>query len=309
MSYRRLVPVLVAVLLGGIVGAPPASAHPLPRYRDYVALGDSWTADVVIAGARQGLPDTTYVPIDCAQSRLDYPHQVAAALGVKRFMDASCGSATTDDFARAQRGLPLGGTNLPQYSRLSRNTDLVTVGIGGNDAGIASAGLSCLGLLPTGRPVPGAPLTGGCKARLTAGGVDQLAEAIDATEPKVVAALRRIHQLAPKARILVVNYLALVPDHGCYPRVPAADVDMAYISGAFRRLNAMLAAAATAGGAELVDTYRSTIGHDFCQAPRVRYGEVFGLSVNSPAIGIPAHPNNAGATAQADAVLAHLRAR
>ncbi len=84
---------------------------------------------------------------------------------------------------------------------------------------------------------------------------------------------------------------------------------MAYLYETFQKLNAMVARAASRGGAELVDTYTPTIGHDMCKSPRVRYAEAFGPSVNDPAIGVPAHPNAAGARAQARAVLNYLRTR
>jgi len=38
----------------------------------------------------------------------------------------------------------------------------------------------------------------------------------------------------------------------------------------------------------------------------VRYAEVYGPSVNDPAVGVPAHPNAAGARAQAQIVLDYL---
>lgn len=319
MAHRLPLPALVAGLLLALVAslgaglpAPADAKPPKPkRYVEYVALGDSWTADVVLLD-QDGPPDTTHAPIDCAQSHRNYPKLVARALGVKRFRDASCGSATTDDFANPQTGLPLGGTNPPQFDRLSRRTDLVTVGIGGNDAGIAAAGMDCLNLLPVDNPVsqtgPGLPL-GGCKAKYTAGGVDRLAQQIRESQPKLVRAFRAIRRLAPRARILVVDYMAVVPDHGCYPRVPATDTDMAYISAKFRQLNAMVRRAAERAKVEFVNTFRRTIGHDMCQGPRVRYAEVYGPSVNDPAVGVPAHPNAAGARAQAAAVLAHLRRR
>lgn len=310
-----LTSLVAACALGIGLGSPAGSAAPAPverqqpnRYVEYVALGDSWTADVVILNG-DGLPAVDHAPIDCAQSRTNYPRLVAAAIGAKRFRDASCGSATTEDFRHPQRGLPLGGTNAPQFDRLSRRTDLVTVGIGGNDAGISSGGLDCLNLIPVDNPIsdtgPGLPL-GGCKAKYTAGGVDRLSRQITQSEPKLVRAFRAIHRLAPKARILAVDYLAIVPDHGCYPRVPATDEDMAYIHAKFKELNAMVKRAATKGGAEFVNTFGPTRGHDLCQVPSERYGEVLGLSANSPAVGIPAHPNSAGARAQADVVLRYL---
>lgn len=289
--------------------AAPSAKAPAPpnpaKYVEYVALGDSWTADVVILNG-DGFPARNHAPIDCAQSHRNYPKLVAKALGVRRFRDASCGSATTDHFARPQSGLPLGGTNPPQFSRLTKRTDLVTVGIGGNDAGIAAAGLDCLSVLPVATPVSdagyGLPF-GGCRAKYTRGGVDRLSRQIRAAEPKLVRAFRRIHQLAPRARVLAVDYMAVVPDHACYPRVPALHTDMAYIHAKFRELNAMVRRAAKRGGAEFVNTYRATKGHDLCQGPRVRYAEVLGLSVNDLAVGVPAHPNSAGARAQAAAVL------
>jgi len=300
-----------------VAAAAPA---PVPGFKQYVALGDSWSADVVFAN-QDGGPDATYAPVDCAQSHHNYPKLVAAGLGVP-IRDATCGSATTDDFTHPQ-DLPAGGQNPPQFDRLTPETDLVTVGIGGNDAGIAGAGMDCLNALPVANPLPDGtvpslpdnpvpiigsdPPLGGCKAKYTAGGHDRLSERIQASEPKLVRAFRSIHRISPRARILAVDYLSLVPDHGCYPTVPASDEDMAYIHAKFLELNAMVKQAAAEGGAEFVDTFTPTLGHDFCQLPTVRYGEIYGPSANDPAVGVPAHPNAAGARAQAAVVLDYLR--
>jgi hypothetical protein len=331
-SLRLLAPALAAAAALALPALPstaaPApvtgvrhAAKTTPTYKEYVALGDSWTADVVVLNS-DGLPDATYAPIDCAQSHHNYPKIVAAAIGVKTFRDASCGSATTDDFTSPQTGLPAGGTNPPQFDRLTRTTDLVTVGIGGNDAGIASAGLSCLNALPVASPVPpdtipapdlpipiiGSTIPlGGCKDHYTKGGTDQLSQQIKESQPKLVRAFKAIHAISPKARIIAIDYLSLVPDHGCYPTVPATDEDMAYIHAKFLELNAMVKRAARLGGAEFVNTFTPTLGHDLCQLPTVRYGETFGPSVNDPAVGIPAHPNAAGARAQAAVVMDYLR--
>lgn len=309
---------VVALSLGQVAGAEAAPAK--KAYQQYVALGDSWSADVVFANADGG-PDATYAPIDCAQSHHNYPKIVAATLGIP-IQDATCGSATTDDFT-APQDLPAGGQNPPQFDRLTKRTDLVTVGIGGNDAGIASAGMDCLNALPMASPVPPGttpelpdnpvPIVGsevplgGCKAKYTAGGHDRLSERIWGSEPKLVRAFKAIHKISPKARILAIDYLSLVPDHGCYPTVPATDEDMAYIHDKFIELNKMVRRAARAGGAEYVNTYTPTLGHDFCQLPTVRYGEIYGPSANDPAVGVPAHPNAAGARAQAAVVLDYLR--
>lgn len=311
-STRILAPALATLLAAAAFAAPTQAASAVkPKkegYREYVALGDSWTADVVVLNS-DGTPDDTYAPVDCAQSRHDYPKIVAATLGVSTFRDASCGSATTGDFANPQTGLPAGGTNPPQFDRLTKKTDLVSVGIGGNDAGIASAGLDCLNAIPAANPITdggyGKPF-GGCKAKYVKDGRDQLSEQIQASEPKLVAAFQAIHAISPRARILAIDYIGVVPDHGCYPTVPASDEDMQYIHDKFIELNAMVQRAAAAGGAEFVSTYDAGIGHDMCQLPTVRYAEVYGPSVNDPAVGVPAHPNAAGARAQAAAVLEYL---
>ncbi len=100
----------------------------------------------------------------------------------------------------------------------------------------------------------------------------------------------------------------MVPDHGCYPTVPASDEDMAWISRKFRQLNKMVKRAARRGGAEFVNTYRRTPeGVDLCGDPNVRWAEVYGPSANDPAMGVPAHPNAAGARGQAAAIMDHLR--
>lgn len=297
-----------------------SAAAPAPRYQEYVALGDSWSADVVILNG-QGFPDTRHAPIDCAQSMVSYPKLLAKALAVPVFRDATCGSATTEHFYKPQTGLPIGGTNPPQFNRLTKTTDLVTVGIGGNDAGFASAAISCINALPFNTSafealklpieIPflgdGVPL-GGCKQRFVKNGRDLLAEEIKASEPKLVKALRDIRKRSPKARILMLDYLDGIPAKGCYPVVPVTDVDMAYLHLTFGRLNAMVKRAAKKGGAEFVNTFADSHGHDVCQLPNVRYVEGLGvLSLNDVAVAIPAHPNSAGAASQFRSVLKHFR--
>lgn len=289
----------VVLPLGALAPSARGATLPEPGYQEYVALGDSWSADVVIADA-DGLPDSRYAPTGCAQSHRNYPKALASALEIPVFRDATCGSATTDDFYAPQTGLPTGETNPAQFDRLTPTTDLVTVGIGGNDAGFSSAALSCLSPLPQGAR---------CKEKFTAGGVDQLAVAIDAAEPKLVRALEEIHRRSPDARVLMIDYLAAIPEKGCYPVVPASDSDIAYLHATFLKLNAMVKRAAAAGGAEFVDTYTPSLGHHVCAPPHQRYVEGLGiLSLNRPAVAVPAHPNSAGAASQFRTTLAAVQA-
>lgn len=298
----------------------PARTAATPTYREYVALGDSWSADVVIADLR-GLPDATHAPTGCAQSKVNYPKLVAKAIKVRTFRDATCGSATTEHFTKPQKGLPTGETNTPQFNRLTRTTDLVTVGIGGNDAGFSAAAISCINALPANVPplsVLKSPLSiplfgnnlplGGCKHNFVKGGRDLLAEAIKASEIKLVRALQEIHRRSPKARVLMIDYLDAIPAKGCYPFVPVTDVDMAYLHSTFAKLNAMVKRAAARGGAEFVNTFVDSRGHHVCTGPTTRYVEGLGvLSLNGPAIAVPAHPNSAGAASQYRSVMKQLK--
>ncbi len=298
-----LLSLATALPLGAVIAPAGAVSTKKPvaaaTYREYVALGDSWSADVVIADT-DGVPDSTYAPTGCAQSHRNYPKLLAAELKVPTFRDATCGSATTDDFYAPQTGLPTGETNPAQFDRLTKTTDLVTVGIGGNDAGFAGAAMDCISPLPQGAM---------CKEKYTAGGVDQLAKRIEESEPKLVRALQQIRLRSPKARILMVDYLAGIPETGCYPTVPISNSDMEYLYATFGKLNAMVQRAAAAGGAQFVDTYTPSLGHHVCSSPLTRYVEGLGIvSVNGAAVAVPAHPNSAGAASQFRSTLAAVRA-
>jgi hypothetical protein len=295
MPRRRA---LIATLLGCLLWVPAAvtgttatAQSPTPAYHAYVALGDSFQADSAI------LPGitTAFVPAGCAQVSYDYPHQVAAALGVADFKDATCGGAVSGSMTGPQP--VLGGVSPPQFSRLDRSTDLVTVGIGGNDLDLVGLIGRCLALLPL--PTTTCPH-------------DPMTDRIAAEQRVVEGVLAGIHQRAPHARVLLVDYLAVFPERGgCWPYVPIGDQDMPYLHRVLVAVNTMLARAAVAdpGGTELVDTYTPSIGHDVCQSPTVRWTEgLLPLSLNSPGIAVPFHPNRAGADGQAQAVLARVRA-
>ncbi|MFI5688024.1 SGNH/GDSL hydrolase family protein [Streptomyces sp. NPDC051636] len=249
----------------------------------YVSLGDSYTSGPVIP--RQ-------VDANCARSDHNYPSILAADREVTAFKDVSCGGATTEHMWKSQ------GTNAPQLDALQRDTDLVTVQIGGNDIGFGSIIGTCARLSsqdPAGNP---------CERYYASSGVDQLAVNIVRTAPKVDRVLRTVHARAPHARVLVVGYPDLLPDDGsgCYPSVPFAAEDFPYLRDTGKRLNLMLRLVAAWNHAEYADTYGPTRGHDMCTAPADRWIEP--LQPASPAA--PAHPNATGEEAMARAVLARL---
>ena len=54
-------------------------------------------------------------------------------------------------------------------------------------------------------------------------GRDEISERIQATAPKVAAVIQGIHQRSPRARVIAVNYAAILPDEGpgCWPQMPS----------------------------------------------------------------------------------------
>ncbi|MGW1748924.1 SGNH/GDSL hydrolase family protein [Streptomyces sp. NPDC002092] len=288
-ARRRRRGMAVGAALGGcaLVAASttPAAAYGGGHGRDtrYVSLGDSYTAGPLIP---------QQVDANCARSDHNYPSIVAAVRKATAFKDVSCSGATTDNMWKAQ------GSNEPQLDALNRDTGLVTVQIGGNDIGFSSIIGTCARLSsqdPTGDP---------CRRYYASSGIDQLTVAIARTAPKIDAVLRAVHARAPRARVLVVGYPDLLPDDGsgCYPAVPFAAKDFAYLRDTGKRLNLMLRLVAEWDGARYVDTYGPTVGHDMCKAPDVRWIEP--LQPASPAA--PAHPNAKGEEAMARAVLERL---
>jgi lysophospholipase L1-like esterase len=285
---RRLTPFVFVAL--ALVAAPAARAA--NRLGTYVALGDSYTSAPLV-------PNQHGDPIDCGRSDHNYPSLVAEALKAREFRDVSCGSAETKDMTAPQTGLPAGGTNPPQFNALSPGVDLVTIGIGGNDAGLVGVAEDCGALdltSPNGTP---------CKDKYTAGGRDQVAEKIEEARPKIDAVLQGIHARSPHARVAIVGYPHVTPPNGeaCWPVVPLSPGDMHYFDQLIIRINKMIEDEALANDAEYIDTYKDSGGHDVCKLPPDRWFE--GLVPTEPAY--PMHPNGKGEASMARSALAVLR--
>jgi lysophospholipase L1-like esterase len=284
---RRPIALSVAALLGlvALVFAPAASANPAPAGQVYVALGDSYTASP-LTGPLAGPPP------GCLRSTNNYPHLVAERTGA-RLTDVSCSGAQTRDLAAPQT--VQGGQNPPQYAALGAGTQLVTVGIGGNDIGFGEIVQSCVSPTPFGTP---------CRDRYVQGIHDELAARIDAVGDRLDDVLDEVHRRAPTARVLLVGYPSILPAQGpgCFPVVPYTAGDVDYLRGVLTHLNEQIADAASDGEATYVDTATPTVGHDVCTPPGTRWIE--GLVPTAPAY--PVHPNALGAAALSRAVLATL---
>jgi lysophospholipase L1-like esterase len=273
----------LVVLISMLVLAAPAVAAPDPAY---VSLGDSYTAGPFIP--------LQVPPFGCLKSNNNYPNLTARNLGIT-LKDASCSGAETEDMTSPQ-GVDPDGPNPPQFDSLTKHTRIVTLQIGGNDIGFSSIARDCTSTTNEGTP---------CQDRYVHDGRDEISERIQATAPKVAAVLQGIHARSPRARVLVVNYAAILPDEGpgCWPQMPITDGDVPYVRAKQKELNAMMATQAAANGAELIDWYTASIGHDACKPPVIRWVEPV-VPVNAAA---PVHPNLGGMIGASEVLTAALR--
>ncbi|MFJ8494412.1 SGNH/GDSL hydrolase family protein [Streptomyces sp. NPDC094038] len=269
----------------------------------YVALGDSYTAGPKIP-AQKGRP------AGCERSDRNYPALLAADLGLKpaEFRDLSCSGATTADLLAAQSTGD--GTNPAQLSAVTATTRLVTLGIGGNDIGFSSLVTTCVkaGVFYQvekgirGSKADDAP----CRQWYASGGTDGIETKIGTAGGRVSAALGDIRRRAPRARVLVVGYPAILPaqDDGCQRAMGLAPGDVAFLRQKEQRLNDVLRDRARAAGATYVDTYTPSAGRDACADADVRWIE----PLVPTAAAAPVHPNERGQLGMSRAVLDALRA-
>jgi len=237
---------------------------------DYVAMGDSFSAGPFIGTMRTD-------PTGCARSRDNYPAFLADWLDVASYTDVTCSAAVTADLYDQMVTFD-GKTTGPQLDAVSADTDLVTLGMGGNDFAIYDSLIKCQ---------DGAPCA-----------VEDLKAAARKVAGRIELAVTRIQEAAPDATVYVVGYPDILPTEGtCRAVGVTADVlgPVAEIAG---QLNASLRRGATAAGASYVDMEAVSEGHDVCakgkawvNGPRFRAG-----------IAAPFHPKINGMRAVAEEV-------
>ncbi|MET9466842.1 SGNH/GDSL hydrolase family protein [Streptomyces sp. NPDC006544] len=317
---------MIRLSLAGIAAAAtllataPAPAPAAPLH--YVALGDSYSAGSFV---RPWNAD------GCGRSAHDYPHQAASRLKVK-LTDVTCSGAEVRAGLLARQSELKGPPSVPpaggwapkpaQVGAVSATTDLVTVGVGGNSVGFADILETCArqGLASFGTGSP-------CTARYTRGeAASRLDERFASLEADLAALLKELHARAPRAKVAVVGYPAVVDDAagcswGSWQQLGTVTKgDMPWLDSVERRVNTVLRDSARRGGAEFVDTYASSVGHGVCVTGEQRW--MYGIKDSLTGPGgqsdppselcrsIPApgeactalHPNVRGATHQADLV-------
>lgn len=220
---------------------------------DYVALGDSFSAGPFIGTMRTD-------PQGCARSRDNYPAFLADWLDVASYTDVTCSAATTADLYGRMRMLD-GNTTRPQLDAVAADTDLVTLGIGGNDFGIYQSLIRC----QDGRTAVCAVADLEADARRVAGRIEQ--------------AVRRILRAAPDAQVYVVGYPDILPTEGTCGAVGVPADVLGPVADVAETLNASLEQGAVAAGAAYVDVAAASEGHDVCakgrawvNGPRFRAG-------------------------------------
>jgi hypothetical protein len=266
---RRALLVVVALAATFVVQASAGASAGV-----YVALGDSYTAGPVI-------PNQIVSAVGCLRSDHNYPHLIASAIVPSAFRDASCSGAQTKNMTQSQS--VTGGTNAPQFNRLSMNTALVTLQIGGNDIGFSDIVIHCVAVLPWGSP---------CKNKYVKNGVDAIANAINATAPRIGTVIDGIHARSPYARVFVLGYPAILPDTGggCWPTMPFTSSDVSYLRSKEKQLNATIQWEAGTHHAIYVDVYTASIGHNACSGSNTRWVE----PIVPGHLAAPVHPNATG---------------
>jgi lysophospholipase L1-like esterase len=304
-----------------VLGSPALSAAAAPADLtglEYVALGDSYSAGY-------GLPDPSDEPAPgCFQSPDNFPHQVAAALGLQ-LDDRSCSGAVTENITDQAQTTDTGGVAPVQSESLSASTDIVTVMISGNDLGFFGIAESCIAKSPTGPVFGVAPnffSTNSCQAIYNPSpGNDFLVDVIDQeVKPALATTFALIKQKAPNAKVFVVGYPTITPPaNPCFSlpyegsdiappfvpnSVPFVAGDEAYLHHVEDQLDLAIQQAAGSAGFSYVPTFAQTQDHSLCTADPYVFGFTLTSTVTpDPVPGYPGvyialgtlHPNQSGA--------------
>ena len=283
---RRTLIALFA-LLGVVLWALPAAAGAATK--SYVSIGDSYTSAPSVLPYEENEVAEKY----CGRSTVNYPHLVAKALNLS-LTDVSCGGATTSDETEEQ----IPGKTPPQDDALSESTEVVTIGMGGNDHGLFGTLLNGCTKSDFLEPEPGkAP----CKAKYEKYAAETFAE----DKPEQEAAIKHIKELAPHAKVFVVGYPDILPKvfpGSCALVWPWKPGDVKWFRKIETTGDKMIKKGAKAAGAIYVETFKQSESHNTCEPFGTRWIE----PLNVPPNITPAHPNAMGEEADAYEVQAAM---
>jgi lysophospholipase L1-like esterase len=220
----------VSVLTAGVSAAVIGTGFPARASAavNYVALGDSYSSGVG-AGSASG---------SCGQSPNAYPALWAKANSPASFKFAACSGATTLDVISSE------------LSSLRTSTTLVTITIGGNDAGFSSVMQTC---------VLGS--TSSCESAVTAG-----EQFVAKTLPgRLDTMLADIRAAAPNAQVVVGDYPDFY-DLNAFLCLGLSSADHQALDAGINDLDTVLQAAAARNGDAFADARTQFSSHELCDA-------------------------------------------
>ncbi|MER6347455.1 SGNH/GDSL hydrolase family protein [Streptomyces sp. NPDC001595] len=254
MRRSRLVAYVTSVLLGVVAtltGATAAHASEAAA-TGYVALGDSYSSGV---GAGSYISSSG----DCKRSTNAYPYQWAAANAPASFSFTACSGARTDDVLASQ------------LTPLGTGTGLVSISVGGNDAGFADVMTTCV-----------LQSDSACISR-----INTARAYVAGTLPgKLDGVYNAIRSKAPSAHVVVLGYPRFYKlGTTC---LGLSETKRAAINQASDELNTAIEKRALNHGFTFGDVRTTFTGHEICS------GSSWLHSVNWLNIGESYHPTAAG---------------
>jgi lysophospholipase L1-like esterase len=243
---------LLAVGLA-LTGAATAQASQTAAATGYVALGDSYSSGV---GAGSYISSSG----DCKRSTKAYPYLWAASHSPSSFDFTACSGARTGDVLANQ------------LSPLNTGTGLVSISIGGNDAGFSDVMTTCV-----------LQSESSCLSRIATARAY-----VDSTLPgKLDSVYSAITSRAPSAHVVVLGYPRFYQLSGsCIAGL--SETERSAINGAADYLDSAIAKRAAAHGFTFGDVRTTFTGHEICS------GSAWLHSVNWLNIGESYHPTAAG---------------
>ncbi|HYD06313.1 MAG TPA: SGNH/GDSL hydrolase family protein [Reyranella sp.] len=277
---RRFMTILSVSLALAIASSASAER---PRAGDrYVAMGSSFAA-----GPGVGRRDPAS---GRCQRSFDNYAQLLARKRKLALTDVSCGGATTAHILGPWQALP------PQIDAVTADTKLVTITIGGNDLRyIGNMMMAVCGFAP--RP---AGSTRKCPEPRWPSDAD-----LATVERQLRLIAAGVRQRAPKAKVIFVDYLTVLPPRGtcAVTKLTAEEADEA--RSVAKRLAAVTAQAARREGADVLKASRLSKRHHACSAKPWTNGLANLEDLRSGRAVY--HPNDAGMAAIAEALDRRLR--
>jgi lysophospholipase L1-like esterase len=215
----------------GLIAAASPAANAVPAVH-YVALGDSYSSGV-------GAGDYISSSGNCERSYDAYPEQWADANSPASFVSVACSGAATADVLSSQ------------VSALSSSTTLVSITIGGTDAGFSTVMETCV-----------LAWTSICLSAVSAAEAfvaDELPARLDTT-------LQTIRADAPAAKIVVLGYPDLYDLSKSSSCIGLSTKDRTALDQGAGDLDSALATAAAANNDTFVDVRGQFAGHEICDS-------------------------------------------